>query len=435
MFFKRFCQDRRASVLPLFAVVAVPLVAVIGAAIDYSRTSSVRTEMQAALDATALMLSKETPGQADTALTAKANDYFQALYSRPEAKNVIISAGGSGSTDNATLTVKGTGTLATRFSGLLGFSSIDFAGSSTVQWGSARLRVSLVLDNTGSMAAAGKMGALKTAAHNLLTQLQTAAKNTGDVYVSIVPFADVVNVDPINRNETWVRWDLWEEVNGACSNSAYTTKTACTAGLGIWTAADRSTWSGCVTDRDQNYDTTSAAPSTLTAGTLFPAEQAVGKCPAPLMGLSYSWPELHKKIDDMEPKGTTNQAIGLQWGFQSLTSAPLTVPSVDALYKYRQIIILFTDGMNTKDRWYTDAASIDARQKITCENVKTAGIVLYTVQVTTDADPVSTMLQNCATADEVDPKGPKFFFLTSGSQIVTTFNQIGTSLAKLRISK
>ena len=65
--------------------------------------------------------------------------------------------------------------------------------SATTQWGNSRLRVSLVLDNTGSMLAFNKIGALKTAAKNLIGQLQAAATNTGDVYVSIVPFVKDVN--------------------------------------------------------------------------------------------------------------------------------------------------------------------------------------------------------------------------------------------------
>jgi hypothetical protein len=38
-------------------------------------------------------------------------------------------------------------------------------------------------------------------------------------------------------------------------------------------------------------------------------------------------------------------------------------------------------------------------------------------------------LQNCAT----DPS--KFFMLTSASQIVTTFNSIGTALSQLRVAR
>lgn len=64
--------------------------------------------------------------------------------------------------------------------GIMGYNSITVKGSSTVKWGSSRLRVALVLDNTGSMADAGKINALKTATNNLLTQLKNVAVNNGD---------------------------------------------------------------------------------------------------------------------------------------------------------------------------------------------------------------------------------------------------------------
>ena len=49
----------------------------------------------------------------------------------------------------------------------------------------------------------------------------------------------------------------------------------------------------------------------------------------------------------------------------------------------QEVIILLTDGLNTENRWYTNQTSIDDRQKITCDNIKAAGITLYTVQVNT----------------------------------------------------
>ena len=106
-----------------------------------------------------------------------------------------------------------------------------------------------------------------------------------------------------------------------------------------------------------------------------------------------------------------------------------TPPALDPNYTYRQVIILLTDGLNTEDRWYTSQSSIDARQQLTCNNVKAAGITLYTVQVNTGGDPTSTLLQNCASSTD------KFFLLTSANQIVTTFNQIGTALSNLRVAK
>ena len=77
---------------------------------------------------------------------------------------------------------------------VLGVSQLPISTTGAVNWNNGKLRVALVLDNTGSMADNNKIGALRTATHNLLTQLQSAAQQNGDVYVSIVPFVKDVNV-------------------------------------------------------------------------------------------------------------------------------------------------------------------------------------------------------------------------------------------------
>ena len=59
--------------------------------------------------------------------------------------------------------------------------------------------------------------------------------------------------------------------------------------------------------------------------------------------------------------------------------------------------------------------------------MKADGVIVYAVQVNTGGDPTSTLLQNCAT------DAGNFFLLTSATQIVTTFESIGTALSNLRL--
>lgn len=420
----RFLRDSGGGIAPMMAMLALPLMGAVGVAVDFTRASAARTAFQTALDSTALMLSKTAAKQSSADLQAAASNYFGALFNRPEAKNVAVfatytSAGGS------KVALSGSATIDTNFLGLLGYSQLNISASTTTVWGNTRLRVALVLDNTGSMSSSGKMTALKTASKNLLTQLKTAAVNPEDVYVSIIPFNKDVNIGASNVDESWLRWDLWEAENGSCSSSRYSSQSSCQSHGKTWTPAARSTWNGCLTDRDQNFDTTNDAP--LAGATLYPAEQ-YGSCPAQLMGLSNDWTALTAKIDSMQPEGNTNQAIGLQMGWQSLTAAPFAIPTLDPNYKYSQVVILLTDGLNTENRWYSSQSSIDTRQQKTCNNAKAAGITIYTVQVNTGNDPTSTMLKNCASDSS------KFFLLTSSNQMVATFNQIGTALSNLRLA-
>jgi Flp pilus assembly protein TadG len=408
----------------MFGIVIIPLLGAVGAAVDYTQASATRTAFQNALDSTALMLSKTAATDSGSDLQTKANNYFNALFVRPGVSNVEVNADYSFSSGSKVV-LNGSATLKTNFLDVLGIDHINISASTTSTWGNTRLRVALVLDNTGSMASSNKMTALKTASQNLLTSLKAAAMTPDDVYVSIIPFNKDVNADPSNVSASWLRWDLWEAVNGICSNTSYHSQSSCLSHGKTWTPDAHSTWNGCVTDRDQNFDTTNAAP--LAGSTLYPTEQ-YASCPTPLMGLSNDWTALSNKITAMQPVGNTNQAIGLQMGWQSLTAAPFTIPEQDPNYQYSQVIILLSDGLNTQDRWYSTASSIDARQQKTCDNLKAGGITVYTVQVNTGGDPTSTLLQNCASDSS------KFFLLTSSVEIVTTFGQIGTALTNLRLA-
>jgi hypothetical protein len=53
--------------------------------------------------------------------------------------------------------------MPTIFMSILGIKTLTVTGTATSKWGSVRLRLALVLDNTGSMADDNKIGALKTA--------------------------------------------------------------------------------------------------------------------------------------------------------------------------------------------------------------------------------------------------------------------------------
>jgi Flp pilus assembly protein TadG len=205
----RFGPARDGNIALIFAIALVPLLAFVGAAIDYSRANAMKADMQAALDSTALMVSKSAATVTNAQLQSSAQADFDALFTRPEATNTAITAAYSNS-GGSSVVVSGSTDMATDFMGIIGLNKITVTGSSTVKWGTARLRVALVLDTTGSMASDGKINALQTATKNLLTQLQSAASVNGDVYVSIVPLSKNVNLDPSNYNANWIDWTDWE---------------------------------------------------------------------------------------------------------------------------------------------------------------------------------------------------------------------------------
>ena len=433
----RFAAAEQGNIAVIFAIALVPVLSFIGAAVDYSRAAQARTSMQAALDSAALMLSKDlsagtiTPSQ----ISAKAQAYFNGLFTGTATlPSVSVAATYTASTSmGSTIQLTGTGTYTTSFMKIAGFPTLGIGTTSTSAWGNVRMRVALVLDNTGSMAQDGKMPAMQTAAKNLVDQLSALAKADGDVYISIVPFAKDVNVGASNYNKDWVDFSDWDAANGSWT---------CAAGNNWncnnwkWTPANHSTWNGCVTDRDQDYDIKNTTPTSGNVGTLFPAEQ-YSYCDTgsssylqPIMPLSYAWSSLKSRIDAMKPTGNTNQGIGLAWGWMTLsTGNPMNAPAKDPNYTYKDAIVLLSDGLNTQNRWYSNASQIDARQKKLCDNAKAENITIYTVQVNTGSDPTSTVLQYCASSSD------KFYLVTSASQTVSVFKDIGTSLSKLRVAR
>ena len=436
---RRFAGANEGNIAVIFAIALLPILGFVGAAIDYSRANSARSSMQAALDSTALMVAKDLSSGVITTsgINTKAQSYFAALYTNTDAQSVSVNATYTANTSmGSTVQVNGSGSITTDFMRVAGFPNLNFGASSTSAWGTVRMRVAMVLDNTGSMSQNGKMPALQTASKNLIDQLSALAKNPGDVYISIIPFAKDVNVGASNYNQNWIDWTDF----GSCSRGSYTTKSACVSAGKTWTPNNNhSSWNGCVTDRTQDFDIQNTAPVISNTSTLFPAEQW-SACPVQLMPLSYDWTALKNMIGTMTPNGNTNQAIGMVWGWQSLAStAPLNAPAEDPNYTYKDAIILLSDGLNTQDRWYNDAASIDTRQRKLCDNIKNvidpktnkSKYTIYTIQVNTSSppDPTSTVLSYCAS----DPSD--FFMLTSATQVISTFNSIGTSLSQLRVAR
>ena len=93
--------------------------------------------MQAALDSTALMLSKDlsqgliTPSE----VNAKAKAYFAALYTNTYAQSVAITAIYTASSSmGSTIQIDGSAAATTGLMKVIGFPNINFNASSTAAW-------------------------------------------------------------------------------------------------------------------------------------------------------------------------------------------------------------------------------------------------------------------------------------------------------------
>ena len=403
-----FLRDSYGNVAVLFGICLAPVLAMAGSAVDYSNAARVQAKLQSALDAATIAAGTKAAGRTPQQILSDGQAFFRQQFN----VNGLPAPTPTGTATANSITMTATVAVPTAFTSVFGVTSINVGATASTSWSLNRLRVALALDNTGSMAAGGKITALQTATVNLLNRLKASARTPEDVYVSIIPFAKVVNVGTSHSNASWL------DTSGAQQ-------------CFLWFCS--LSWDGSIMDRNEPYDTRNTAPTN--GSTRFPATNSTSDnpSPTPLLAATNNWTALTAKVAQMVPAGGTNQQIGLAWAWQSLTQGvPLSPPAEDPNYVYKRVIIILSDGLNTANRFYGNGADpspqVDVRQKLLCDNIKADGVEIYAIQVNTDNDPLSSVLQYCASKPE------NFVMMTNASQIDGALQDIGAKLTKLRLT-
>jgi Flp pilus assembly protein TadG len=417
----RFARDNRGNVAMLFGLLSTVIVGAAGGAVDFARAVDERARMAAALDTAALAVGASSSKMTTAQMQELAQTYFDANFQAGDgtAGPVQVVA------DKETVSLSVSSKLPTVLLGIAGIKDLNIGVKNEVQRASLpkKMQIALALDNTGSMAWSGKMTALKDATDSFLDMIEDAAKADpdSDIRNSIIPFAREVNVGKSNYPKGWLKWGAWDAANGE-DVCVQWNKKKCVEWA--WQPDNHNTWNGCVQDRDQSNDVKNTKPNAGQPATQFPAIQSP-YCPTSLLALTDNWTALHNKVDAMTPVGNTNTTIGLAWAYQALTNGePLNAPPKSP--EMQQIILFLTDGDNTQNRWTTNQASIDARMKIACQNVKNAGIRLYTILV---IDGNETLLKDCAS------EAGNYYKITKAEDLVAVFESIATELTNLHLSK
>jgi Flp pilus assembly protein TadG len=119
-----FVRETRASVLPTFTLALVPMLGMVGAAVDYSRASNIRTKLQGALDAAIIAGARDgTSNWSNVAI-----DVFNANV---PPQGMTLQTPTLTKTDNASYAGSAAATVATTFLGVLGTSSMPVQVRST----------------------------------------------------------------------------------------------------------------------------------------------------------------------------------------------------------------------------------------------------------------------------------------------------------------
>jgi Flp pilus assembly protein TadG len=391
----RFLGSERANVAIIFGLLATPILALVGAGIDYALAARDRGALQEAIDAGALAGSRLLGIQSDANARAQAEAIVRAnLPPRLSTVPLTIDIVNGGQS----LRISTSATVTTSMLQIIGQGSIDVAATTTAMAPAYReIELVLALDNTGSMASAGKMTALKEATLELLRLLETSGRRPGDVRVGIVPFDRMVRVGTGYANASWIR--------NVPSN-----------------------WTGCVWDRDSPYNTNDTAPVSGTNATRFPAQNCPSTSLATIQPLTTDFTALRNTVNAMTPSGNTNVTIGFAWGWHLLSgNEPFTQTQTTSETNIDRWLVVLTDGQNTQDRWSTSQSTIDGRTRTVCDNLRAQDTTIRVMTVRV-IDGNAALLRACASNENY------YYHVSDASQLIDVFRRIAWEITSLRLT-
>lgn len=312
--FRRFQHDERGVFLPLFGVMAIVLVAVSGAVVDFVRVDQARNKAQLALDAAALALQPGIFTKTQTQLKSDAQALLveRLADSSLKAKVDAIDV----STTNGTLFLRGEVTVPMAFVGLVGINTMKVNVISQATRKQLYVEVAFVLDNSGSMGSYNRLTNLKSAAKCATKILfyGSCSPTSGtpaepNVKIGVVPFTTFVNVGAGNASASWM------DVAGTSSiandnfdddDDDSTPFTGAVNRFALYNQLSNVSWEGCVEARKYPYSVNDTTPTSSDPDTLFdpvfqPDEpdsggysnsylnDSPGVCPSSGGGWSWSW--------------------------------------------------------------------------------------------------------------------------------------------------
>jgi len=191
---KRFRADERGVFAVIFGLLAIVLVAMAGAAVDYTSLEMARNKVQIALDSAALGLAPKIYD--DDVTEAQMINSAQALVVERvnDARITIEITKAEINDDNGTLRFTGTLNVPMAFVQLVGINSLTAAVVSEATKGSINLEVALAIDITKSMEGIDQIGALETATSQLIDIIVKTDQTPTYSRMAVIPYSMGVNV-------------------------------------------------------------------------------------------------------------------------------------------------------------------------------------------------------------------------------------------------
>lgn len=473
---KAFWANRSGNYGVAMAVVALPLLLSVGLATDYSRHVAAHRHLQELADAASLALAGSEEKN-EKKLREMADDMVQGNRSDTRLENVKVV---DVDADDDWVDVKLSGDIPTTFMHLADIQKLDVKASAMAERAvTGSVEVALALDNTLSMSYDNKIGALKEAATDLVEKLFD--EDGANVRIGLVPYAEQINVGTHNRKQSWLSVpDDYSKTTPATegywyqpqkrTNNCKKWKEAGSRQVekdGIWVTetwgrscqewdmvdygpkkwqpgkaavTTKYKWHGCIGSR---IDRGKLVLDDQSPSVKYPGFVTSSKtCLTEVLPLTDDKSTVTKAIKAMTTKYDTYIPAGVIWGVNVLSpTAPMTEGAEYDLAnrKPRKVMVLMTDGLNTKrvnmsNGGYTSAtaaqrAQTNADTQTACDYAKSRNIEIFTVAFKVDDANAKAMLLDCASSAE------HYYDASDPDKLLAAFAGIAQSLQQVRLMR
>ena len=456
----RLHRDEFGGMTPLMLVLFTGIVMMTGFALDLIRHESERSDLQDALDRGVLAAASITQ-TVDAEVTVLEYLDTRALTSGAVAHSVIPDTQLNSRRIDASAEFE----MPTMFLRMAGLGALPVAATSAALQRLQDVEVSLVLDISGSMArevssstSQSRLAVLRGAAsHFVDVVLNEAARDR--TTISLVPFAGQVNAGP-----------MFDHLNGSRVHS----------------------YSSCVEFTNSDFATTALPAADSRAQVphfqwfrfegAYGFEAAWGWCPSnaqPILPLSNNPDALKARINALIGHDGTGTQNGLKWGLglldpstQPVTEHLVASGAVNAAFAERpaafgnpdvlKVVVLMTDGniryqqrpkptsydssserahwasnqLNSSNAVLSSSSSQNSDEDFRveqflalCQQAKDAGILVFTIGFDiSETDDAYDEMRDCASS-------AGHFYHVAGLELVTAFDQIASTIEKLKLVK
>lgn len=454
----RFPLDRGGNAATMFALSLVPIIGMVGFAVDYSNANRIKAQLQNTLDSAALAgaqaVARNDPNPS-AVVTQFVSSSFRANGLVPTVSVAVQNTG--------SVTVNASVVVPNYFMKFVGTPNSTVLANSQATYGSGKLEVALVLDVTYSMTGT-KLSTAQAAANNLIDTLFALPDAASRVKIGLVPFTYYVNVGTTYAGATWLTSTAPVSTpvtyssttcTGAATYSTTLTPATCTSdgvpydcsyyaqltpatgcstttSSGTWTY----TWNGCVGSRNSPLDLTDTVALTNPVPALVTDSTKTWSysCANPLQRLTTDSAGLKSQVNALVAQQETFIAPGLLWGWRVLSPNPPFADGAAYNTSTKKAIVLMTDGANTHSPYYPDHedTNVTTANNITtqtCAAIKAQNIAIYAIAFQVTDVTIKGILQNCATSVSY------YYDATTLASLTNAFASIGQQMTALRLTQ